>query len=382
MPSSTSSSDGRLEGLRPPPKLSFFDPEEVERPVPSSPWRALGAAALLAALVLTAGWELYWRGQWHEAGDYKNTESLWAQERRKAAGDATVILGTSRIFFGADLDVWEKESGGDRPVQLALEGTIPRVFLEDVANDKNFRGRVIVDYTGQFFVQRGGRREDVIAFVKEESVSQRADHYLSKILERSFAFIDEQTRPKRMIFLAPFPVRSGMAERTDPRKLMILGDDRNAEVWSRIMEDEPYREKAKRIWAANTDRLRRRLAPGGPLHAALSDEAATRVIEEVKTSVEKIRARGGDVVFVQYPFAGVYTAFERDFFPRARFWDRLLAETQSAGVSFEDYKELQGYELPEWSHLAPRDAERYTKALVPLLYEKMRRKAAERAAGR
>lgn len=368
--------------MRPPPKLSFFDAEHVERPVPAWPWRLLCAAALVATLALAAGWELYWRTHWQEAGDYKNTQALWAQERRKAVGDATVLIGSSRIFFGADLDVWEKAAGGDRPVQLALEGTSPRIFLEDLANDEKFRGLVVSDYTGVLFVQRGGRRDDVLDYVNTESLSQRADHVLSKILERRLAFIDEQTRPKRMLFLAPFPPRAGMPERTDPRKIPRMTDDRNAELWTRLMEDEQYRETAKRMWAANNARLSRRIGPGGPMEAVVGDAAAQSVIDEVKANVEKIRRRGGDVAFVRYPFDGPYVDFETKLFPSARFWERLVAETRSAGVSFEDYAELQGYELPEWSHLAPREGERFTKALVPILYEEIRRKSAERAAGR
>lgn len=362
--------------------LSFFDPEFVERPIPARPWRMLCAAALAVTIAATANWEIYWRAHWQEPGDFKNTSALWAQERRKATGDATVLVGTSRIFFGADLDVWEKASGGDRPVQLALEGTSPRIFLEDLANDETFRGLVVSDYTGVFFVQRGGRRDDVLDYVKAQSLSQRADHSLSKMLERRLAFIDEQTRPKRMLFLAPLPPRAGMMERTDPNKLPRMTDDRNAEVWSRIMEDEPYREEAKRIWAANNARLMRRIGPGGPMEAVLGDEAVQSVIDETKANVEKIRRRGGDVAFVRYPFEGPYADFENGLLPSARFWDRLVAETDTANVSFEDHAELQGYALPEWSHLAPREAERFTQALVPILYAEIRRKAAERAAVR
>jgi len=32
-----------------------------------------------------------------------------------------------------------------------------------------------------------------------------------------------------------------------------------------------------------------------------------------------------------------------------------------------DYAELQGYELPEWSHMKKTEAERYTEALATII---------------
>jgi hypothetical protein len=41
----------------------------------------------------------------------------------------------------------------------------------------------------------------------------------------------------------------------------------------------------------------------------------------------------------------------------------LLAKAGAPGIHFEDYPEMQGMELPEWSHLAYADAKRFTTAL-------------------
>ena len=48
-------------------------------------------------------------------------------------------------------------------------------------------------------------------------------------------------------------------------------------------------------------------------------------------------------------------------------WDVLLRRTGAPGIHFEDYPELQGMELPEWSHLTHADAERYTAALYKII---------------
>ena len=62
-----------------------------------------------------------------------------------------------------------------------------------------------------------------------------------------------------------------------------------------------------------------------------------------------------------------YLAYEDRDSPRKSTWDVLLKETRAPGIHFQDYRELQGYELPEWSHLTRASAERYTEALYRII---------------
>jgi len=56
----------------------------------------------------------------------------------------------------------------------------------------------------------------------------------------------------------------------------------------------------------------------------------------------------------------------------------LLQRTQSPGIHFEDYPQLQGYVLPEWSHLGAAEARRFTIALAPLVQREFLREEAQR----
>ena len=91
------------------------------------------------------------------------------------------------------------------------------------------------------------------------------------------------------------------------------------------------------------------------------------VFDEVKENVDRIRARGGDVVFMRCPSEGLFIEREHKEFPREKYWDQLLVETDAGGVHFEDNAALQGLELPEWSHLSPYDSDVFTKAIAPLI---------------
>ncbi|HEY9216711.1 MAG TPA: hypothetical protein VIO94_01580 [Phenylobacterium sp.] len=362
MPSSTSSSE-----LAPAPDDGLVAADalaEAHRIIPERPWGRIGLTVLLLTLLLVGAWEGYWRSRMYVTGDMKNSSGAWAQERRRATGDATVLIGSSRNFYDVDLGVWEK-TAGVRPVQLSLEGTSPRFALTDLANDPKFHGLVIADIvTGAFLGSAGGRRADVLAYSKNQSPSQRAGHVLTNGLDHVFAFLDDQTRPKEIWFNQYLPPRAGQPPRRDPYKLSIMEADRNSEMWRRVYEDEAYRQESIRIWHQMP--FLRFPPPPEPVVA--------KAMAEVRRDVRKIRARGGDVVFVMHPMSGEFLQTEHALFPRDRYWDRLLRETHSVGVHWEDYPQMQGYRLPETSHLHPRDAEAYTAHLARIL-------AAERARG-
>lgn len=107
-----------------------------------------------------------------------------------------------------------------------------------------------------------------------------------------------------------------------------------------------------------------------PQRDAPDDALIGQVCADVRKDIERIRARGGDVVFVRPPSGGAYYEREQRKVPRDRSWDRLLRETGSFGIHFEDYPEMQGLNTPEMSHLSAESATRFTRAYVGVLRER------------
>src|SRR3569833_1773623 len=123
MHSSTSSSDPRRQTASDRPGVAQPVPL---RPVPAQPWSRVVVIALVVFASLIGAWEWSWRAYGAQPST-RNTDALWAIQRRRidnGEGDATVITGSSREYFGLRLDVWEKLEG-KRPIQLAFEGTSP-----------------------------------------------------------------------------------------------------------------------------------------------------------------------------------------------------------------------------------------------------------------
>ncbi len=359
MPSSTSSSEWRIS---PPSTDVPFD-----RPLPGL---RFGIASIVAAVVFIgsiAGWELYWR-TYGAAPSYQNSDGLWAMQRRRiddGNGSATVLSGASRVLFDIDLDTWQRVSG-ERPIQLALEGTSPMFLLQDLANDPKFTGRLLVGVAPDLFFSGFAYRGKVQKYYRDETLSQKAGQWLSMhFIEPFFAWYDPDFALMTMLRRQHWPVRSGVPSRTDVRKLAVSEADRNTHLWNKVEYDPEYQKMAQDIWAQDFDvPLYKAMQLSGPEEM---EGVITKQIDNAAAAVSKLRARGVKVVFVRPPTTDRYLDFENREFPRNKTWDALLQRTGAPGIYFEDYPELKGYWLPEWSHLAAKERPRFTEALYGIL---------------
>jgi hypothetical protein len=348
-----------------------------ERDIPPQPWGRILLGAFVLFLLLTTAWETYWRDFGAVPG-YRNSNGAWAEQRRRidqGEGGKTVLVGSSRILFDVQLPVWERLSG-ERPIQLALEGTSPVPVLEDLAKDPNFTGRLVIGVAPDLFFSGFAYRGAAIEHFHKQSPSQRSGHWLSKrLIEPYFAFYDPDFALAAVTRRQGWPQRPGLRKDTRVRKLMVqYGPDRSTHMWRKVEVDPSYRAIARGIW---TERL-----TGPPPPMMDTPEKARKLvatqIERAAKAVAALRARGVRVVFVRPPSVGDYYAFEQKAMPRAQTWDVLLRQTGTPGIHFEDYPQLQGYELPEWSHLTAADARRFTAQLQPLVEREFRRQEAAR----
>src|SRR5688500_11566285 len=102
-----------------------------------------GLLMLLTVIITVAGWEIYLRQTGHRIS-YDDGPEEWSQKRDMVyRKNATVFIGSSRIKYDLDIDTWRKLTGEDA-VQLAMEGTSPRPILKHLADDPDFKGRLIV----------------------------------------------------------------------------------------------------------------------------------------------------------------------------------------------------------------------------------------------
>lgn len=338
-----------------------------QRPVPEQPWGRILAGAALIFILLLGGWEAYWRS-YGVRPSVANTFGLWAIQRRRidtGAGDATVLLGASRMYFDMQLPVWERLDGR-RPIQLSFEGTSPLAAVEDLAADPNFTGHLLIAVEPELLFSGFQYRGGAIGYARKESPSQRIGQWLSMhFIEPYWAFDDPDFALQVVLARQPWPERPGNKSRIRVRKLANTEADRNTYLWSKVATDLDYRALARRIWQQD-------FTPSP--HDPSPEEALKTENEQIgrmARAVATLRARGVKVLFVRMPSTGEYLAYENRLFPRARSWNALLAAAGAPGIYFEDYPELrpdvQGYYLPEWSHMIRADGERFTAALYGVI---------------
>ena len=327
-------------------------------------------AALLAlslSLIAILSWEFHLRHTSYPLA-YDDNEALWADKRAMvydATDKATVFIGSSRIKYDLDIPTWRMLTGKDA-VQLANVGSSPRAVLTDLANDPNFKGNLVIDVTeGLFFGEYGpfnGSTIKKIAYFHQRTPTQRFSFQVNHVLESQFVFLDQDNFSiNAMMDNLPIPPRPGVFPGVYfPMGFSAVSYDRQTHMTPDFVADTNQHNAVRRIWAYGMSQ------PFVPLSAEKTDA----IFNSVKTDVDKIKARGGQIIFVRTPSSGPFREAEVKGYPKAAYWDRLLTLTDCKGIYFTDYPETAHFVCPEWSHLTPADAVVYTKAFVRELQEK------------
>ncbi len=343
-----------------------------QRTVPAQPWTILALGAGVIILALALGWEHHCRSMGYEPG-LDDTADLWVEARRSVQPDSTVLIGSSRILFDLDLD--ELEQGlGKRPVQLALVGSCVAPMLQHLAQDPTFHGTVICDVvpglaTVPPMAPPYHATLKALERLKSQSVAQRWSHQLSLPLEQTFASLQQED-----LTLAALLKQVHIPNRPQaqvgpalPPHFSTIDRDRRTRMHDRVLTDQALQDRVKHGWLPLfTPPPKPHWIPDAAFGEFMRGMLEGR-FKDFADAVAAIRARGGRVVFVHLPSSGDLKALEDRLTPRAMVWDRLLKDTGSPGIAFEDHPDLKDFTCPEWSHLSEKDSVEFTKRLGPHL---------------
>ena len=101
-------------------------------------------------------------------------------------------------------------------------------------------------------------------------------------------------------------------------------------MWPRVEYDPAWRARTRWAWKGFKEKF-----PYTP-------ELIAKGHARAKAAVDKIRARGGEVVFVRPPSAPQLRVNEEAQVPKAKGWDVLLRNTHSVGVHADDLPQAPG----------------------------------------
>jgi hypothetical protein len=380
MPSSISSFKERLRL----PRLFFRRPTrgeqihggpplEFERPIPPAPWRGIAVVITIIVITATTVWELYCRSVGYRPTLNDNAD-LWTLRRQAVQPESIVIIGDSRGWFDLDLDELQKALG-KRPLQLAMGGGCAYPMLDDLAKDETFHGTIICSVVPALFFAPPGSppyvdTEKMVRRSHSQTPAQRISQYLTFPLEEHVAFLkQEDLTLNDLLERLPLPNRPGaLVPPRDPPYFQTLDWERRARMTEECAR--PGSELARRIqqiWLPLfTPPPPPTYIPKDVFLAKMKEAIEQRFIDAI-AATNKIRSRGGRIVFVRFPNSGGLKELEDKITPRQKTWDPLLQRTGVPGIYYSDFPELAGFTCPEWSHLSAGDSVEFTKRLIPHL---------------
>jgi len=328
-----------------------------ERDIPDQPWRTMALVVLVLVILFSGLWEWKMRSLELVPGDVSGTFDYWAELRHQIdkRDVPVVIIGDSRIFYDTDLDHVARLTGV-RPVQLALPGSTGLLILEDIADDPHFKGLAIVGMAETVYFDTEHtvvRPKKALELSRWESPSKWASYQIERVISPWLAMLSDEYQLSTLVFqLDPDWRRGTKGPYDDVWKIEETHADGQAGLWRRIEHDRRLSAHALAVW--------HQLFPPFPM----DDKSIHVILVRTKAAVDKIRARGGDVVFVRPPSGLGLRPIEDKHIPRARGWDALLAYTHANGIHGDDLAAAQNLTLPEGSHLTQACATVFTDAYI------------------
>ena len=311
---------------------------------------------LMSGLFLIGATENYIRFKGGEP-DVRDTAELWASQRARVSSigdDALILVGSSRIQLDLDLDTLAT-STGKRPVQLAIDGSPFIDVLENLANDRNLAGTVLVSTTLPKLAGGGNAQREkkwINIYEKEYKnlwFPQKEQILKAKLQSVSALYANILPLDKLVPRLLASEKLQNIYLKTQPSR------ERNAD-YSLVKMPDFYLQ-----------RVERNLGYPLPAEAYESYESYQRTVirianenykefnadplrfNRVKSAIKKLQQRDVIVVIARFPMSGLVEGISDIRFPKD-IWDKVISDLDVISIDCRDYAQL-AYQLPDGSHL-------------------------------
>jgi len=283
------------------------------------------------------------------------SKDLWSWNRMHSQKSEKVIalLGASRMQLGVDTVVMREQLPGFKVVPLAINGEYPMATFKALAEDEQFNGLVVMSFMAQMLEPQ---YEDMQLpynqyFKESHTLSLSLDAYLTAYLQSKWAFLHPllglkdwvDTWSEKHRFPQPFYVSTHLDTSSS-------GDYSLVDV------------KQLKTFFVNEKRINYQQFP------AMGKAVWKSQIKKINQYAQAIVQRGGRVALVRFPTDDEHWLLDEQYYPRESYWDTLVQGVQDIlFIHFDDYEGLNGFELPDSSHLDQKDAKTFTVNLIQIL---------------
>ena len=308
-----------------------------------TPWLKIWLFAFGISILFLVFLEIFWRGYGH-APSVNDDKDLWAYTRSQIypkEKKPVVFIGQSRVQTDISLETIKTILPKHLILQLGITGLEPISVLRDLAEDRNFKGVVLCSITEMGFTS--AMREEQVPYVShyhnQFTLSRKIGRRLTTLLQEDITLLNTYLSPKQILTQhkgIPKP-----SYRITYRDRSITTDYTKTKVHIKL---KAFGKKFMGKIPSQDEWLKEAM--------------------EVERMVKKIKERGGKVVFIVLPIGPLFYKITENAYPKKRYWDRFSKRTSAITLHFKDTPALQGFTLPDESHLDYRDTPRFTYLLV------------------
>lgn len=311
--------------------------------------------SLITTLIAVSCYESYWRSHNYQPSII-DSDDLWATQRSQVYRHDKIplaLLGASRTLYAIDRDVFRQRLPGYEPIMLAINGKTPVATLRDLAKDKNFKGFVICDIDGQGLGKNTWEMQqpEVDNFHKNWTPSRALHRRLLNLWQARMVI----ARTDFSLLRAAVRWWNDESEPWHPH--FWVSRHRDGFLDFTLTDPTTPRRALEANLATWKDKI-----PG-----AGQREDWLRNLQEIRSWVNLIQARGGEVIFYSPPISGLHREMEERIYPRTQYWDELAPRTGAISLHADDEPALRNFPLPDETHIDYREKTRYTQLLVDAL---------------
>ncbi|OZV68068.1 hypothetical protein [Winogradskyella aurantia] len=337
--------------------------------------KSLILAIIISSLSLIL-WECYWRTKPEYYTAYlEDDRNLWSEQRAKVdhlTSDDVILIGASRTGYNFNTHIWE-EIQGVKPIHLSANGKPPGPFLEDIVNNTDFNGTIVMGIVPLMVFRSPNHPRSVtarqwVAHYYNRTYAQKLGFALSKPLQRHLVMLSssELKSYNNLDLKSLINTISFTENRVEDNefKLVNIGyndEDRNLIMFPRLTENPFYQKEITDVWNS--------FLPNLPDYSEDTEKIAFESIDHLHQLIKKFKARGGRLVLVRHKVEAEWYVHSSRAMPREKVWDKFVDIVDCPNYHFEDYEFMSKHTLPEWSHMNAQDAKTYTQDFVNKLIQ-------------
>jgi hypothetical protein len=316
-----------------------------------APWVRISAFALTLFTFSIVGIDYFWRSLGH-GPHVRDSPTLWAFHRCRAdwGGNKSIaLIGASRMQADVSVGTLQQLCPNHTVVQLAAYGQgSPIAVLDDLASDPGFNGLVLFDMVAPFI--SFSRLSDQSHFVHYRFSPIQATSLIASLLQCHLVSLKPNLSLRSLVAWV-----SKNERLPEPEPASVTFDRGLSLDFTRFASIERHRRAA---YFSDIDLYQREYTPA-------VKATFLPAIDHINSSISRIRARGGNVIFVRLPVSGETAELEEIHHPRQLYWSRFASRVNAPCI---DCATLPGcYVCPDGSHLDAHAAPSFTSALVATL---------------